>query len=959
MAEQHVLLICDIVDSTALTEQLGDARAATVFSEHDRVARTLLRTWHGREIDKSDGLLALFDAAGDAAGFAAEYHLALAKFEIPMAARAAVHCGPLVLRENSADAIAYGAKPLEVEGLAKPTVARLAALASAGQTLLSAAAWSTIDATNYPALPLGHWRLKGIEAPLEVFAIDDGTSVVPSDSEKATRVERHGDFWLPVRRVAHSLPSERDDFIGRGPILSDLIRQLAGGARQISLVGPGGGGKTRLAQRLGWASLVDFPGGVWFCDLSQATTDAGILHAVAQGLEVPLGLGDPTQQLGHAIAGRDRCLVVLDNFEQVSRYAERTVGRWLERAPSACFVVTTREVLGIVGEHAVEVPALSGAEGSALFMRRAAAAVNGFQPEAAERAAILTLVELLDGLPLAIELAASRIRLMAPSRMVARIGERFKLLVSDGGRSERQATMRATLDWSWGLLSDDERTALAQLSSFEGGFTLEAAEAVLDLGSGAAAPWPAGVVQALVEKSLVRVGRGYRFELLRTVQDYAQSRLAETGGAEAAQARHWRHFATYDDEIGTDAPEAELENLIAAARAAWVGGQPGASISSLASAWSILKRVGPFEVAAELAHGLVSSVPAGTLAAGRAGLIEACARGAAGQTREAIVLLRRALADAPDDTPTHALLLCSLAEMLGGTGLMVEAGDCLSQSLELAGRLGSDTLVRRALNERGAWLMRQSRLREARVCYQEAHELARRHVDGRWEGGVLGNLGVIEHLMGDADAARQHYEAALELFNTAANRVWEGNTRCNLGQLHQEQGREEDARREFERSLDIARHVGHRRLECTVSCNIGLLHDRERRYDEAVGQFRNSAAVARSIDDPRAEGQSLGYLGLALARTPAHAEAMATFASALELLSRIGDPISLGLLQCAIFEAAKLHGDHLAMAGAARGAIDCLRQSDGGERSQLAQKMQSIGIAPVGTGEHDAAIGPD
>jgi len=242
--------------------------------------------------------------------------------------------------------------------------------------------------------------------------------------------------------------------------------------------------------RFGWDSLGKFPGGVWFCDLSQARDLDGIVHAVALGLDVPLSKDDPVTQIGHAVAGRGQCLVILDNYEQVARHADETLGRWLNRAGNARFLVTSREVLGLSGEEVFALAPLSAADSLLLFVRRAAAAKPEFQPSREDEAAIAPLVKLLEGLPLAIELAAARVRVMPPRMLLARMTQRFKLLASGGGRVDRQATLRAVFDWSWDLLSLPEKTALAQLSVFEGGFTLESAEAILDLSGCPNAPWP-------------------------------------------------------------------------------------------------------------------------------------------------------------------------------------------------------------------------------------------------------------------------------------------------------------------------------------------------------------------------------------------------------------------------------------------------------------------------------------
>ena len=328
MSNALTLLLTDVVDSTQLAERLGDDAAAELNAAHDRVARDLLRAWRGREIDKTDGMLMLFDLAADALGFAMAYHAALAALPVPLKARAGLHVGAVILRSNSAEDVALGAKPLEVEGIAKPVAARVMSLALGGQTLLTAEARTALGETALRVQSHGFWRIKGIVEPVELFEAGDERAlfVPPPDSAKVYRVVDRDGLWLPLREVPHQLPAERDEFVGRQGAMAELARRFDGGARLVSLLGIGGTGKTRLAIRFARNWMGDFPGGVWFCDLSSARNADGIVQAVSKALDVPLRHDDPVQQLGHAIAGRGACLVVLDNFEQVNRHAHDTLG---------------------------------------------------------------------------------------------------------------------------------------------------------------------------------------------------------------------------------------------------------------------------------------------------------------------------------------------------------------------------------------------------------------------------------------------------------------------------------------------------------------------------------------------------------------------------------------------------------------------------------------------------------
>jgi hypothetical protein len=283
-------------------------------------------------------------------------------------------------------------------GVSLNRAARIMSSGHGGQVLLSARTAELVRGQLPEGVTLrdmGEHRLKGLLDPERLLQL------VASDLR--------ADFPPLASLTAHSLPAERDAFFGRRESLDELERRMHAGARLVSILGFGGTGKTRLATRFGWRSLGEFAGGVWFCDLAQARSADGILHAVAQGLDVPLGQDDPVFQLGHAIAGRGKCLVILDNFEQVVRHANETLGCWLNRAHDARFVVTTREVLGLPGEEVVALTPLPPVDAAALFLGRAEAAQPGFQPNAEDQSAITPLVELLEGLPLAIELAAARV----------------------------------------------------------------------------------------------------------------------------------------------------------------------------------------------------------------------------------------------------------------------------------------------------------------------------------------------------------------------------------------------------------------------------------------------------------------------------------------------------------------------------------------------------------------------
>lgn len=965
MTQPRALLLTDVVDSTKLSQRLGDAESAGLWAAHDRAARDLLPVWHGREIDKTDGMLLLFDDARDAVGYALAYQKALGELVPPLSARAGVHVGAVTLRDNSPADVALGAKPLEVEGVAKAIAARVMSIAMGGQILLSSDARRHLEGEPLRIQSHGHWRMKGVDEPIELFEARaaEGSFVPPPDADKAYRVRRLGDLWLPVREIRHNLPAERDVFVGRDEALARLSGSIRSGARLVSVLGIGGTGKTRLVTRYGWNWLGEFPGGVWFCDLAPAHAIDGIVNAVAQGLDVPLGRDDPVTQIGHAIAGRGRCLVILDNFEQVSRHAEPTLGRWLDRAQEARFVVTTREVLGLVGEEVLALPPLPSADAHRLFVQRAEAVKPDFEQTVEDREAIAPLVTLLDGLPLAIELAAARVRVMPPRTLLQRMTERFKLLASKGGRHDRQATLRAAFDWSWDLLSSAEKAALAQLSVFEGGFALEAAEAVLDLPGDDAAPWIVDVLHALVDKSFVRQRAGDRFDLLVSVQVYAAEHLQTAGrytgsgpsAMAAAQHRHVRWFAALGPRRAAEGHCADLDNLMAACRRAESLGDADAAADALEGAWAALSLRGPFETGAELAESVRAMPGLGARAAARVRATLADALVACGRPGSARALYDEAAAGAraAGDRRCEAQVAERLGLLLEYEGNAQEARAQYAQAARMARSMGDRDLESRAINGLGSMEFSEGRMSEALIHFNAALALARETGDRRMQGSLLGNLGMAHSEAGRVDEAVARNQEALALARETGHRVLESSTLCNLGLLYILLDRLEEADRALRSALVAARELGHVRLEGVVLCNLGIVTERLGAGSEAQARFEAALGIAQALGDRRYEGQFLGYLGLLQARQGQSAEARRCFESGEALLRTAADTYALGVLLASRAEAEHLAGEASAATASLAAAAVIAAEVGAGPASELGlalERVRKLLTAPVRPG---------
>jgi predicted ATPase/class 3 adenylate cyclase/Tfp pilus assembly protein PilF len=911
-------LFTDVEGSTTLWEQHPDAMQAAL-ARHDTLLRHAIESSDGCIVKSmGDGVYAVFAAATDAlaACLAAQRCLqepeAAASKPTPRATEARM---PLSLRVRMG--LHTGAAEFrdgDYFGAVLNRAARIMSAAHGGQVLLSAATAELVRGHLSEGVTLremGEHRLKGLLNPERLL------QVVASDLR--------ADFPPLASLTGHNLPAERDAFVGRRESLAELARRLDG-ARLVSVLGLGGTGKTRLVTRFGWSSLGDFPGGVWFCDLSEARSLDGVLHAVAQGLDVPLGKDDPVIQLGHSIAGRGKCLVILDNFEQVARHAEETLGRWLNRASGARFLVTTREVLGLSGEEILALAPLAPFDAAVLFQRRAEAAKPGFEPSAEDQSSIARLVTLLECLPLAIELAAARVRVMPPKTLLLRMNERFKLLSSTGGRLDRQATLRAVFDWSWDLLSLPEKAALAQLSVFEGGFTLESVEAVLDLSAYENAPWPMDALQSLVQKSLVRQVTDNRFDLLVSVQEYAAEQLrtaaryAGSGPAAplAAEMRHGAHFAGLDENAVADG-WAELDNLVAACRRAAARGDVDIAVRSLEGAWAGVGLRGPFQVGVELAS-LVRAIPEiRTAAVARVDYVAGRALEYSGKGPEARVRFEvsRAAAREVGDRRCECRALVSLGFLDIQEGSLESARASVEMALSIARELNNRSIQSDAYNVLGNLESVLGRREQALAYYDAALALAREEGNRHREGSVLGNLGNEYAEMGIIDKARFHNEAALAVAREVGNRRLEGNTLCNLGLLHQVQRRFGEALDQLGAALAVARDMGNAHLECVVLCNLGMAYDSLARFDEARDHFEAALAIARAIGERRREGQFLSYLGLLHTHRAKFDDARHCLDAGEALLQAVSDRMSLGILLCGRAETEHLAG----VPNAARAAL--------------------------------------
>ena len=837
MSEIRVLLLTDVVDSTRLSASMGDLATAELWVAHDRIARDLLQRHQGREIDKSDGMLLLFEGVDQAIAYALEYHRALESLPVPLSARAGIHLGPVILRENSPEDIARGAKPLEVDGIAKPTAARVMSLARGRQTLLSAEARRALVDAALKVRSHGHWAVKGIDAPLELFEVadHDDAFMLPGDGDKGYRVVRSGERWLPVAQVPNNLPQQTTSFIGREREI-DEVRAHLGSARLLTLLGMGGLGKTRLSLQVAAEVMAHHPDGVWFLDLAPIRDPALVPAEAAQVLGLREEPDRPLLDTLCAHLKALRVLLVFDNCEHLVRPAADLAHALLRAAPGVSILASSRAVLRVPGEQVYPVlplpvpnrgdalEALARSTAVRLFVERAQLHKPSFTLNAREAPAVAELVARLEGIPLAIELAAARVRSLAVADINARLKDRYKVLTGGARVLElRQQTLRALVDWSYELLDASERKVLDRLGVFAGGFALAAAEQVCGVEPIA----PDDVVEllgSLVEKSLVtfdETEEGGRYRMLETLRDYAREKLEVAGETAAAVARHCDHYFALAKEANRGLQgarqaewivrlESELDNLRAAMALALGGGAD------------------PL-IAVKLAVALQNFwILRGYATEGR-GLVRAAL----------------ALPAIRDSDRGQAFALYVGAALAGSQSDHAESLQMLEACLVLRRRLDSPVEVAATLSTLSVSQLQEGDAIGAQRSEREALDLFRGLGDRFGEAIGLLHLGQIALHSGDFGVAAADLKAGLAVAHAIANQEIEGECERVLGELALETGDLEQASLRFKRSLTVCREAGDRHGEANAlrwlgrsDVERGDLVAGRRRLAEALRTFR-------------------------------------------------------------------------------------------------------------------------
>ena len=475
-------LVTDIEGSTRLLHELGDGYAE-VLAEHRRLLRQAFGRHGGVEVDtQGDAFFVAFQRATDAVEAASTAQRELAA--TPLRVRMGVHTGePLVSEEGYV-------------GVDVHRAARVMSAGHGGQVLVSEPTRRLLG-DAFELTDLGEHRLKDLTAPQRLYQL--------------------GREQFPPLRTLHqsNLPVQPTPLVGRRSELDEL-KELVRGSPLVTLTGPGGSGKTRVALQVAAEVVDDFPHGVWWVPLAAVRDPEQVLSAIAGAIGA--------DELVAHLRGQ-RALLLLDNFEQVVEAAP-ALAELLREAPGVALLVTSREPLRLAGEQQYEIEPLPGDDAVELFVSRARLLQRGFEPDEHVR----EICDRLDGLPLAVELAAARVRLLEPAALLARLEQRLDLLANRARDApERQRTLTATIAWSYDLLEPDEQALFGRLAVFAGGWTLDAAEHVCGA--------ELDTLQSLVDKSLVRAGEAGRFFMLETIREFATAHLDD-----GTRRRHAEYF---------------------------------------------------------------------------------------------------------------------------------------------------------------------------------------------------------------------------------------------------------------------------------------------------------------------------------------------------------------------------------------------------------------------------------
>lgn len=902
-------LFTDIEGSTRLLQQLGE-RYAEVLETHKRLLRGAIHQTRGCEFEsQGDAFFVAFGSARDALAAAVAAQRALHSYPWPEGAPVRVRMG---LHTGHPTVAGSG-----YVGLVLHATARISQAGHGGQILASQVTRDLVVDDLPPGVTLrslGVHRLKDLSHPQNVFQV-----VVP---------DLPNDF-PPLKlldAVSNNLPSQLSSFIGREREIAK-VKQLFSTTRLLTLTGSGGCGKTRLALQAAAEQLPAFDDGVWLVELA-SVSDANLLaQKVAFALNLREQLGRPLVATIADYLQNKHLLLVVDNCEHLITPCAELVDTLLRGCPHLRILATSREALRTAGEISLRVPSLSLPDRSRLpspeslaqyeairlFTERAAAALPTFTLTSQNAGAVVQVCHRLDGIPLAIELAAARIRVLPLEQIAKRLDDRFQLLTA-GIRTNlpRQQTLKATMDWSYDELSTQERIVLRRLSVFASGFVLEAAEAIC-AGDGVRPDEVLDPFSRLVEKSLVEVENetaSLRYRLLETVRQYSRGKLRESGEAGRFHTQHRDWYLELAERIEPelqgpeenrwlDRLDLEHDNLRAALAWSFSNKERDAALR-LAGAlgWFWFTRgywsEGREWLEGALARSSGDATAARAKALYRAGFL-AWRLGDYGQavalSEESLTLCKKV-----GDDWGGAFSLQTLGAVARYQGEYARAEALHEESLRIFRGLREKWGIAFALSFLGLVAYRQGSYERATALYDESLSLFR-GLRQQWGTAIaLHNLGIAQCCQGNYAQAIALHEESLTYFRAIGDKLNTGQALYALGTAAWQQGDCARATALHEEGLALSRELEDKPGIAYSLYSLGMVAQIDGRFVEAATLQQESLALFRALGDKPGIALALYGLGIAKRSGADYGQAAAVLRESLVLRAQMGD--KLGIAEC-------------------------------------------------------------